>query len=417
MSAALLRMGCSDEVRDFVRWYAPLPGCRRQRAVRGRSQRRRLAARARQPRPARLHGRRVLPLHRRPRVRRGAVARRARARRGYLEQLRATAPGAGVPHAPSGARATASCPSRRATRAISRIPSTPTGTTSGRCAGSATRPTSRTRSATRPRRSACASCATRSAQCLYASIEATIADRGIRLRPGLGRVGRLRSRRDRHRARHDRCRAATARRPRSATATTSTSRASGGGAAARSTGTTTPPTRSASSARSCASGRRDDAHELLDFFLADRRPRAWNQWPEISWRDPRSPGHLGDVPHSWIGAEYVLAVLGMLAYESPGDGCARARSGCLRGLARRRWRRGGGPADLVGTARLPAAARRARTRCASTSHPACASRPAASSSGHRSRDRSRAPTGEGLMSFDERGATLRSSARSVRLSF
>ncbi|HZO10418.1 MAG TPA: hypothetical protein VFC77_13615, partial [Myxococcota bacterium] len=54
-------------------------------------------------------------------------------------------------------------------------------------------------------------------------------------------------------------------------------------------------------------------------FLADRRPRAWNQWPEISWRDPRSPGHLGDVPHSWIGAEYVLAVLAMLAYESPGE--------------------------------------------------------------------------------------------------
>ena len=66
-------------------------------------------------------------------------------------------------------------------------------------------------------------------------------------------------------------------------------------------------------------GRRADAHELLDFFLADRRPKAWNQWPEISWRDVRSPGHLGDVPHSWIGAEYVLAVLGMLAYERPSD--------------------------------------------------------------------------------------------------
>jgi hypothetical protein len=66
-------------------------------------------------------------------------------------------------------------------------------------------------------------------------------------------------------------------------------------------------------------GRRAEAHELLEFFLADRRPRPWNQWPEISWRDPRSPGHLGDVPHTWIGAEYVLAVLGMLAYESPGD--------------------------------------------------------------------------------------------------
>jgi hypothetical protein len=66
-------------------------------------------------------------------------------------------------------------------------------------------------------------------------------------------------------------------------------------------------------------GRCDDAHELLEFFLADRRPMGWNQWPEISWRDLRSPGHLGDVPHAWIGAEYVLAVLGMFAYERPSD--------------------------------------------------------------------------------------------------
>jgi hypothetical protein len=66
-------------------------------------------------------------------------------------------------------------------------------------------------------------------------------------------------------------------------------------------------------------GRRASAHELLDFFLADRRPRAWNQWPEISWRDPKSPGHLGDVPHTWIAAEYVLAVLAMFAYERVED--------------------------------------------------------------------------------------------------
>jgi hypothetical protein len=66
-------------------------------------------------------------------------------------------------------------------------------------------------------------------------------------------------------------------------------------------------------------GRRADAHELLAAFLADRRPLAWNQWPEIAWRDPRSPGHLGDLPHAWIGAEYVLAVLGLFAYERPAD--------------------------------------------------------------------------------------------------
>jgi hypothetical protein len=62
-------------------------------------------------------------------------------------------------------------------------------------------------------------------------------------------------------------------------------------------------------------GRRADAVELLRFFLADRRPPAWNQWPEITWRDPRSPGHLGDVPHTWIGAEYLLALRSALAYE------------------------------------------------------------------------------------------------------
>ncbi|MEO5715078.1 MAG: discoidin domain-containing protein [Luteolibacter sp.] len=62
-------------------------------------------------------------------------------------------------------------------------------------------------------------------------------------------------------------------------------------------------------------GKRDTANELLDFFLSDRRPCEWNQWPEITWRDPRSPGHLGDVPHTWIAAEYLLAVASMVSAE------------------------------------------------------------------------------------------------------
>ena len=62
-------------------------------------------------------------------------------------------------------------------------------------------------------------------------------------------------------------------------------------------------------------GKREKAHELLDFFLSDRRPMEWNQWPEITWRDPRSPGHLGDVPHTWIAAEYMLALASMVASE------------------------------------------------------------------------------------------------------
>ena len=66
-------------------------------------------------------------------------------------------------------------------------------------------------------------------------------------------------------------------------------------------------------------GKRDTANELLEFFLSDRRPIEWNQWPEITWRDRRSPGHLGDVPHTWIAAEYLLAVASMVAAEREAD--------------------------------------------------------------------------------------------------
>jgi hypothetical protein len=66
-------------------------------------------------------------------------------------------------------------------------------------------------------------------------------------------------------------------------------------------------------------GRRDAALELLRFFLSDRRPRPWNQWPEIAWRDHKAPAHVGDLPHTWIAAEYVLAVRCLFAYERETD--------------------------------------------------------------------------------------------------
>jgi hypothetical protein len=66
-------------------------------------------------------------------------------------------------------------------------------------------------------------------------------------------------------------------------------------------------------------GHRSAALELLRFFLADRRPRAWNQWPEIAWRDRKAPAHVGDLPHTWISAEYVLAIRSLFAYEREAD--------------------------------------------------------------------------------------------------
>jgi hypothetical protein len=163
-------------------------------------------------------------------------------------------------------------------------------------------------------------------------------------------------------------------------------------------------------------GRREEAHELLDFFLSDRRPRVWNQWPEISWRDPRSPGHLGDVPHTWIGAEYVLAVLGMLAYESPDDASLVLAAGiseawldgegvAVEGLPTwwgrlgYRLRRDGPDAlrlDLAPGLREPPGGvvlRPPLRRPLST------------------------VTGDGVVSFDADSATLRAGARNVRFSF
>jgi hypothetical protein len=66
-------------------------------------------------------------------------------------------------------------------------------------------------------------------------------------------------------------------------------------------------------------GRRDAALELLRFFLSDRRPPAWNQWPEIAWREPRVPAHVGDLPHTWVAAEYVLSLRSLFAYERAAD--------------------------------------------------------------------------------------------------
>ena len=66
-------------------------------------------------------------------------------------------------------------------------------------------------------------------------------------------------------------------------------------------------------------GRRVEAMELMECMLADRRIPPWNQWPEISWRDPSSPSFMGDLPHTWISGEYILAFCTMFAYEREED--------------------------------------------------------------------------------------------------
>ena len=85
-------------------------------------------------------------------------------------------------------------------------------------------------------------------------------------------------------------------------------------------------------------GRRDAALELLRFFLSDRRPLPWNQWPEIAWRDRKAPAHVGDLPHTWIAAEYVLALRCLFAYEREADRCPGAGGGSRTRMDRGRRR-------------------------------------------------------------------------------
>lgn len=66
-------------------------------------------------------------------------------------------------------------------------------------------------------------------------------------------------------------------------------------------------------------GRVREALELTRFMLDDRRIPAWNQWPEISWRDPLGPSFIGDLPHTWISAEYIVAIRSFFAYEREAD--------------------------------------------------------------------------------------------------
>ncbi|MCC6678855.1 MAG: coagulation factor 5/8 type domain-containing protein [Phycisphaerales bacterium] len=67
-------------------------------------------------------------------------------------------------------------------------------------------------------------------------------------------------------------------------------------------------------------GWRDRAQELLAFYLNDQRPREWNQWGEIVWRDPATPRFIGDMPHTWVASDFVSAVRSMFVYERDRDG-------------------------------------------------------------------------------------------------
>lgn len=66
-------------------------------------------------------------------------------------------------------------------------------------------------------------------------------------------------------------------------------------------------------------GQPDRAHEALEFFMNDRRPQGWNQWPEVIHREPRTAKFIGDLPHTWCGSDFVNSIRMMFLYERDPD--------------------------------------------------------------------------------------------------
>ena len=61
------------------------------------------------------------------------------------------------------------------------------------------------------------------------------------------------------------------------------------------------------------------AHELISFFLNDQRPQGWHHWAEVVWKDYRIPRYIGDMPHTWVGSDFINAIRSMFVYENEYD--------------------------------------------------------------------------------------------------
>jgi len=81
-------------------------------------------------------------------------------------------------------------------------------------------------------------------------------------------------------------------------------------------------------------GWRDRASTLIEFFLAHRSPPAWRQWAEVVWSDSLTQHFIGDLPHTWVGSDYIRSILDLLVYEDEEDGSLVLAAGVPRSWLR-----------------------------------------------------------------------------------
>lgn len=74
-------------------------------------------------------------------------------------------------------------------------------------------------------------------------------------------------------------------------------------------------------------GWRGEAHELMRFFFDHQRPAGWVSWTEVISREERQPRFIGDLPHTWVGSDYVRSFLDMFVAFDPDGKSARVGAG------------------------------------------------------------------------------------------
>lgn len=79
-------------------------------------------------------------------------------------------------------------------------------------------------------------------------------------------------------------------------------------------------------------GRRDRAHEALEWFMKDRHPAGWRHWAEIVHKDRRAGKWIGDMPHTWVGSDFLNSFCSLFVHED-----RRARTLVLFAGVPRSW--------------------------------------------------------------------------------
>lgn len=65
-------------------------------------------------------------------------------------------------------------------------------------------------------------------------------------------------------------------------------------------------------------GQPERAYTLLNWFHQFQRPEGWHHWAEVVYKDPLTPKFIGDMPHTWVGSDFLNSIIDLFAQRDDG---------------------------------------------------------------------------------------------------